>query len=104
MAYTFQSWPKVTRSVTAIPKLSGDALGCDLEWNVRTGEPTVLGLSDGNLTISVPWGQGEPYLRDLVTSRPDVKWVGHNFISADLQVLNKLGIHIRPEQVEDTII
>jgi DNA polymerase I-like protein with 3'-5' exonuclease and polymerase domains len=94
--------PQVLRYPEDIDKLSGDLLGNDLEW-AQSGEPTILGLSDGKTTVSVRWEDGVDQFRELA-KRPGVRWVGHNFISADLMVLRKLGIHIPLEACEDTII
>src|SRR5882672_1243274 len=94
--------PEVSRSTETIDLLEGSVIGQDLEWD-QNENPTILGLSDGKNTLSVPWDEGLYQLKELA-ERKDIQWVGHNFVSADLIVLERLGIHIPLEQCEDTII
>lgn len=119
------SYPTVSRSPTDILRLfepgsevaqkaardalvtTGPVLGCDLEFDtsVRNAEvPTILGLSDGYLNISVPFADGLPFFKILVERHPDLIFVGHSFISADLFVFRNTGVKIGFEQVCDTII
>jgi len=95
-------YPVVSRDLADIDRLSGAVIGNDLEWNQR-GEPTILGLSDGNLTVSVPFEDGIDYFRELL-QRTDIQWVGHNIVAADLLVLEKMGLTLPLERCEDTII
>src|ERR1019366_6598148 len=85
-------------------KLTPTELGLDLEWHIQSGVPTVLGVSDGKLTVSVPWEQGYPYLVNLLLDHPGVKLVGHNIIGADRDVLKGMAIDIPLGQCEDTIL
>ena len=97
--------PEVSRDVDTIDRfLVGQSLiGNDLEWD-QYENPTILGLSDGVHTVSVPWEEGVYQFKEIVDRFPETRWVGHNFISADLIVLEKLGIKIPLEACEDTII
>jgi len=79
-------------------------LGGDIEWNVGTGEPTILGLSDGKTTVSVPFAEGEPYLRRLLDRFPEAQFVGHNIMSADVPVLAAKGIRVKQENCLDSIL
>lgn len=105
MAYKFlSSWPQISREVSDIEKLYGHSpLGVDLEWN-SNDEPTILGLSDGVLSISIPFGEGLPYFKTLLSLHPSTTFVGHNVIGADMSVLKQYGITLKLEQVEDTIL
>jgi DNA polymerase I-like protein with 3'-5' exonuclease and polymerase domains len=95
--------PFVSRNSFDIDKLLlRSPLGLDLEWDQR-GNPTILGLSDGETTISVPWEDGVDHLRELVAQQ-GIEWVMHNGVAADLIVLDRLGIHISLDQVQDSII
>jgi DNA polymerase I-like protein with 3'-5' exonuclease and polymerase domains len=94
--------PFVNRDPEVIDLLEGDVIGNDLEWN-QSGQPTILGLSDGERTVSVPFEDGVDQFRELL-SRPEIRWVGHNIVAADLLVLEKLGLKMPLEQCEDTII
>lgn len=106
MAYTFQeSWPPVSRNAADILQyVSALSLGLDLEWDIKTGVPTILGVGDGKTAVSVSWEEGKPYLLELLRRRPNIKLVGHNIVGADLMVLEELGIKIDLENTEDTII
>lgn len=78
-------------------------LGLDWEWNIRTNEPTILGVSDGHLTVS----QSHASMWENVTTllnRPEVQLVGHNFLQADLQLMNSLGVNFPADRVQDSII
>lgn len=100
-----REWPRVSRIASDISKLQPSPyIGHDWEWSIRTGEPTVLGLSDGKLTVSVPDCDGRPYLQSLIHRFPNAEWVGHNYLTADLKVANDNGIKINPKKVWDTII
>jgi len=99
MPYRLISYPTYSSEPSDIEKLYGQSpLGLDLEFSGET--PTILGLSDGRLHISVPWTDGAPYLRELVSRYPAVKFVGHNMVGADLPLLEGIAL----EQVEDTIL
>jgi hypothetical protein len=79
-------------------------LGADLEWDIRTEKPTILGVSDGTKIVSVPFGAGKEALKALLRRYPRSVMVGHNFLSSDLGVFASMGIRIDPLHVEDTII
>ncbi len=102
--YRFQPvLPAVNREVEVIDLLKGSLLGNDLEWSAN-GFPTILGLSDGVTTVSVPWQDGLDRFKEILRERPETEWVLHNGAAADLLVLDKLGIHIPLDKVWDTII
>lgn len=97
--------PTVLRYPSAIDALEPTPyLGWDWEWSIRTGTPTILGVSDGKTTVSVSHDAGFPRLLSLLERYPQTVLVGHNVLQADLQVAASLGWHINPKQVEDTII
>ena len=104
--FTIQrEWPRVERWAGAIEKLNPQPyLGFDLEFTIRDSRPTIIGLSDGRTTVSVPWGEGEPYFRALLDRRPDIQFVAHNGLGAELPVCNQAGLPLRKEQFQDTII
>lgn len=82
-------------------------LGCDLEYSetVRyVEEPTVLGVSDGFLTVSVPFEEGITFFKELRQLHPNILFVGHAFTSADKFAFAQVGEIINLEDIEDTII
>lgn len=95
--------PEVSRDPSDLDKFVGARLlGNDLEWS-QYEYPTVLGISDGVTTVSVPWEDGVDRFRELLRDQETV-WIGHNIVAADLIVLRRLGIEIPLDRVEDTII
>lgn len=94
--------PTVLRSPEDIDSLIGKVIGNDLEWNQRE-EPTVLGLSDGVRTVSVPFEAGVERFKALI-NEPGITWVGHNIVAADLLVLERMGIRLPLDRIDDTII
>jgi DNA polymerase I-like protein with 3'-5' exonuclease and polymerase domains len=40
----------------------------------------------------------------LLDHCPDAQWLGHNFCGAEAGILESLGIKLRPEQIQDTIL
>lgn len=95
--------PEVSRDPDDIDRFAGaKLLGNDLEWS-QYQHPTVLGLSDGDRTVSVPWVDGVDRFKQLVRD-PETLWVGHNIVAADLIVLRRLGIDLPLDRIEDTII
>jgi DNA polymerase I-like protein with 3'-5' exonuclease and polymerase domains len=99
-----QKWPEVSRNPEDIKNLYGKSpLGLDFEWD-KTGHPTILGISDGVLHIAVPFSDGAPFFRELLSTHPQTRFVGHNLIGADLQILKTEGIEISLSQVEDSIL
>src|SRR5579872_1090322 len=97
--------PKVLRKAGQILSLRpAPYFGIDLEWNIQTEVPTILGISDGTTTVSVPFEEGKQNLKRLLVKYPNAKIVGHNFLASDLPVLDGIGIKINPANVEDTIL
>lgn len=102
--------PEAAPYQKAIQSLLGTTqpiLGCDLEYNEpeRYKEvPTVLGVSDGFLTVSVPFNEGISYFEELIRKYPDVLYVGHAFSSADVFAFKQVGIELNRKNVHDTII
>lgn len=98
-----REWPKVERWAGAIERIDpSKPLGLDFEFRIRDGWPTILGVSDGATTVSVPWEEGEGYFRALCDRKPT--FVAHNGLGAELEVMNRVGIPVRPDQFEDTIL
>jgi len=94
----------VSRVADDIPRLKPSPyLGVDFEWDVRNNVPTILGVSDGTLTVSVEHKDGWPLFKTLL-DRPSLILVGHNFLQADLQVLTSLGVEWPTDRVDDTIV
>lgn len=82
-------------------------LGCDLEYREPERyreQPTVLGVSDGHLTVSVPFEEGLPFFQELRAQHPNILFVGHAFTSADKFAFRQVGVEIMLEDIEDTII
>lgn len=115
MPYSPQrQWPPFSRDARDILKLFqsdravrvGGKLVCglDLEYNPDTNKPTILGLSDGALTVSVPYNDGIGYFKALAARHPDALIAGHNVLGADCVVLAANGINLKTNQIEDTII
>lgn len=97
-------WPHVSHNPSDIERLYGKpAIGLDLEWD-GGGNPSILGLSDGQLHVSVPYQDGRDRFLYLVKNFPKTILVGHNIVGADISVLEKAGIVLPLENVEDTII
>lgn len=105
MFQVLKTWPHIERDPEALRSLNPvPYLSWDLEWNIRDGKPTILGASDGTRTVSVPYEEGKRPFLDLLARRSDTRILGHNVISADLQVAADEGIDIKLENVEDTIL
>lgn len=88
-------------------KTAAPILGCDLEYNEpeRYVEvPTILGVSDGALHISVPFHDGLPYFKELLQRHPEMRFLGHAFTSADFFAFRQVGLTLKLENIEDTII
>lgn len=82
-------------------------LGTDLEYSETVRyieEPTVLGVSDGFLTVSVPFDEGITLFKELRQLHPNILFVGHAFTSADKFAFAQVGEVINLEDIEDTII
>lgn len=99
------SWPPISRSEDIILELKPRPyLGLDLEWGLKTEQPTIIGQSDGTVTVSCSFDDGIGAFNELLKRSPFAEIVGHNVVSADVMVLRKLGINIPLNRVEDTII
>jgi len=99
-----RQWPEVARNPEAIQHIQpAPYLSLDWEWD-KDGQPTILGVSDGKLTVSVPHERGKPYLCELLERHPDAEILGHNFLQADLAVAEREDIRIDPAKVQDTIL
>lgn len=97
-------WPGVSRAAEDIRRLLGKTLlGLDFEWD-KHGKPTLLGLSDGDFHVSVPYREGREYFLELLNQSPLPVFTGHNIVGADLFVLNREGLELPLENIEDTII
>ncbi len=113
-------WPEISRNPADIRKLhklhnTNDAagtgtgadaplIGLDLEWDERYGQPTILGVSNGEITVSCEYSEGRSHLINLLRLHPGTVLAGHNIVGADYFVLRDEGINIPLEQLEDTII
>lgn len=120
MRYSVIPYPTVSRDAADILRLFGpeaepaqraaiamlgarrNYLGCDLEFDEQEN-PSILGVSDGHLHVSVPYGEGIELFKELVKKHNPV-FVGHSFISADFFVFRNAGIHLDLLDVQDTII
>lgn len=103
MGQTTLNRPVVLKYPSAISNLQPPIFSIDYEYSLRTGDPTILGLSDASTTVSVSQDSGYPYLLGLLERFPDAKWLGHNFCAAENEVWKRLGISVKPEQIIDTI-
>src|SRR6202035_3053457 len=95
--------PTVLHNPSLIADLKPPVLSLDFEYSVRTSVPSIVGVSDAERTVCVPFDEGEAPLRELFARHPDAKWLGHNFCGAEAEILRGMGIAIRPEQIIDTI-
>lgn len=84
-------------------KPSTPVLGLDLEFN-KKNEPSIIGLSDGFLSVSCPYLDGVEYFKEVILDNPSAIIVGHSVISSDLFVLEGRGIKLDLRNMEDTII
>src|SRR5512146_1265447 len=84
--------------------IATDVAGLDFEWDVRTGNLSIIGISDGTRHTTDWWKEEEhvPILRRLVAR--GTRLVGHNFVFAEYDKLEEVGIRVPEEQIEDTII
>ena len=100
-----KTWPLVERRPSAILELKGPRFGVDLEYEIETERPTILGVSDGQRTVSVDYNEGRSFFKQLMQRYgKDATYVGHNFLQSDLFVFEQDGISIEPSQVSDTIV
>lgn len=100
-----KSWPYIERNPAALEKLNGaPQLACDIEWDIKSGEPTILGVSDGNTTVGIPFDSGHKWIQKLFERRPDLPFVGHNVLQADIPVLRGKGVNVDASKADDTIL
>src|SRR5437879_5496798 len=106
MSYTFQpEYAPVLRYPAAIDLLRPPYLGIDFEWDIRSGLPTILGVSDGQTTASVPFDGGFPFFRALLDRFPNAwNFVGHNSIRSERPILDRYGLTTPLESWQDTIV
>lgn len=106
LSYQIIPWPDISRSAESIASLVPNPyLGYDAEWNIRTQEPTILGVSDGIRSVSVKHSVGVDRFRALIQKYPKAILVGHNFLTADLPIVEELLGRAWPlEQTFDTIL
>lgn len=105
MIYSYNNgYPQVSHDPLDISLLQPPYLGLDYEWDLKTETPTILGLSDGTHTISVPFDSGVHRFRDLLHQPERWTFVGHNFIRAERPILLRDGVSVPLERVGDTII
>lgn len=106
MIHSFQpEFPPVLRHPDAILSLRPPNIGVDFEWSIRTGEPTIIGVSDGETAVSVPFADGiGPFLALAKRYGRKLSFVGHGFIRAERPILARHGLTIPLEQIKDTII
>lgn len=99
------AWPSISRHAFDIDMLHPRPyLSLDWEWDIQTQQPTILGVSDGNITVSVPHVEGKPHLQSLLTRFPNTPILGHNILQADFDVAEREGIQLDPHIAEDTIL
>lgn len=97
-------WPEYSSDPADIRQfLTKPSVSLDLEWDAA-GAADVLGLSHGELNVSVPFAEGLPYFKELLVARPDIEIEGHNVVSSDIMVLTQMGIHIPLDNVQDSIL
>jgi DNA polymerase I-like protein with 3'-5' exonuclease and polymerase domains len=105
MKYTpLKSWPLFSceeRSIESHEWLP--EIGVDLEWDPKTTRLTILGLSDGEWTVTVNFDKGIDFFRDVMARKPRTL-IGHNIVSADFPLLRERGIETDLSRAEDTII
>lgn len=98
---------QIQRVAQRVLGIDAPILGNDLEFRELVKyqeEPTILGVSDGHITVSCPFEEGLPYFQELFARHPNMVFVGHAFTSADLFAFRNIGIEIPLVQVQDTII
>ncbi len=98
-----RAYPPVSTNPADIPKtFASPQRGLDFEWNVKTGEPTIIGFASPQIAVSAPFDAGAPYLREFI-ERPG-RICGHNLTQAEKPILDKLRIALPYEKIDDTIL
>lgn len=102
--YTFQPvLPDVLDDAAEIKYFfSVPSVANDLEWN-KDNHPTWLSLSDGLKTLAVPFREAAGLFKQLLAN-PSITISGHNFCGADLIILEKMGLTIPLDRIDDSII
>jgi hypothetical protein len=105
LAYQYQPvFPVVERQASAIDKLRPPFLGTDMEWDIQTGRPTIIGVSDGTTTVSTAFDSGWPHVCALLDRYPGAwTFVGHNLVQAERPIFERFGRQIPLEKIQDTI-
>lgn len=97
------SFPPIKDDIADIlsDRLIGEPLGLDLEFNSKTGKPSILGVATPRMCAAVPWTE---YDANFVSFYGG-PYVGHSVISADKPVWDKaLGIETSLDDWEDSMI
>lgn len=92
------SWPEVSRDETDMLTLKPPYLGLDFEWVPGRPVPSIVGVSDGATTVSVPWSEtARENLMGLVyrAERGEFRIVGHNILQAEFPLLEAMGADTR---------
>lgn len=90
VAETSGVFPPIYRDfegVEAILQEPQDGLGLDLEFNPKTGRPSILGVSNRRATSGVPWDSELGRRVVEVAERHKVRIVGHSVIGADRPII-----------------
>jgi len=100
-----REWPTFSRRAADLPSIvPKPLLSVDLEWNIRTNKPTIVGVSNGEWGVSCSWDEGKVYFRELLRKYPSVDILTYNGISSDAPVLAEEGIPIPLERHQDGIL
>ena len=84
-----QWWPKYTRSISEISIPSDGFVGVDLEYDRWTREPYMVSVANSNgLVASMSYDKLKHALKELY-AEPKARWIGHNVLSADCDVLHE---------------
>lgn len=95
----------MSRDPAAISRLAPPHLGLDLEWDIKTETPTILGVSDGATTVSTHFNEGIPKVVGLLLSYPGAfDLEGHNVVRAERPLLAGRGVTFPLEKIQDSII
>ena len=81
-----QGWPQLSTSKSDLPELSG-LVGLDLEYNPSTQRPYMVSIACQGVAVSLPIEKAIGLCHSLPND-DSVTLVGHNVLSADLEVLH----------------